>query len=84
MSSIVRIAKLSPEDLMRWRIVSADEELVDKGFTGMSTDEARRALLMSYKVFGDLVAEYCPEENVTDLIISPIDGSIIRIVTEYL
>jgi len=83
MVNIMRICKISPEDLMRWRVASADKELVENGFAGMSTDEARRAILVSYKVFGDIIAEYCPEEDVTDIILSPIDGSLNRIVIEY-
>lgn len=71
--------KLSDEDLMRWRMVMADKELVDGQYPGMSIDEARRSILTFYRTLNDLLRSYGIEHDPGDaLVVSPISGEIIR------
>jgi len=73
------VGTLSAEDLTRWRLASAEKELADNSFTGMSVDEGRRAILQYYKILGDILAEYQLDD--TDFIyVSPINGSIYSLV----
>ena len=65
---------LTPEDLARWRLATADKELVDACFPGISVEEGRRALLTYYKVMGDLFQTYEQSDNEGATFLSPVDG----------
>ena len=69
-----KVATLSDEDLARWRLVSADKDLVDNLFPGFSVEEARRVTLTFYKTLGDLVKAYNMDTDVGSIFLSPIDG----------
>lgn len=73
---ISKVASLAPEDLTRWRMVSAEKELVEIAHPGMSVDESRRAVLQYYKVLGDLMSEYKIDSSDDTIYISPVDGGI--------
>ena len=74
------IAQLSPEDLSRWRLVMADKELIDTGYNGYSTNEARQVILKYYQTLSDILTTYSIEifPN-THFIVSPIQGHVLRI-----
>ena len=70
-----KVNQLSQEDLGRWRMVSADKELVDNLFPGMSVEEGRRVILTYYKTLGDLLATYELDGDASGAVyLSPIDG----------
>ena len=70
----MRLNQLSDEDLNRWRMISADKELVDNIFPGISVEEGRRILHTYYKTSGDLLRQYNIENDATTVYLSPIDG----------
>lgn len=72
---MTRVNALSKEDLIRWRVATADKEMADNCFPGMSVDDGRRAILHYYKVLGDLYDEYTPKEE-RPVHFSPIEGGI--------
>lgn len=73
------IAKLTDEDLVRWRMVMASKELVDGQYPGMSIQEAKSAVLDFYKTLNDTLKRYGIEHDPGDaLVVSPITGEIIR------
>lgn len=69
-----KLSTLSSEDLARWRLVSADKELVDNLFPGLSVEEGRRIILTYYKTSGDLMNAYQIENDASTVYLSPIDG----------
>ena len=77
---MAKIASLNGEDLSRWRVVTAEKELVDLVFPGLSVDDGRRGLLSYYKVLGDLILDYSVATEDGAIYISPIDGGIYSIV----
>lgn len=76
---MAKIKNLSQEDLVRWRMASADKELADNVFPGLSVEEGRKAILNYYKLLGDLLEYY--DLNVDDgaVYVSPIDGGVYRL-----
>lgn len=71
---------LSQEDLARWRLATADKELVDNVFPGLSVEEARRALLTYYKTMGDLFTAYGEiSDDGHAVYLSPVDGGFYRL-----
>lgn len=74
-----KVRDLSPEDLLRWRMASADKELVEQSHPGLSVDEARRAMLNYYKILGDILADYQIEHDNLSVYVSPFDGGIYRV-----
>ena len=77
---VKKVTSLVNEDLTRWRLVSADKELVEIAHPGLSVDESRRAILQYYKVLGDLMLEYNINENEEGIYISPVDGGIYSLI----
>ena len=73
------MADLSSEDLMRWRSVLADKELIDTGFAGYSKDEARQAVIRYYQTLGDLLTTYNVPPGSDNVMVSAITGRILRI-----
>lgn len=76
--STPRIGQLTHEDLARWRLVSANKELVDQQHAGYSVAESRQAILDYYITLGDLMKVYEIDTQET-LIVSPIDGGIYKV-----
>ena len=73
------LAKLSDEDLVRWRMVMANKELVDGQYPGMSIQEARGSVMAFYQTLNDLLRSYGIEHDPGDaMVVSPISGEIIR------
>lgn len=74
-----KISELNQEDLARWRMASADKELVDNGFPGMSVDEGRRAILNYYRLLGEFLSLYNLNAEDGSVFLSPIDGGFYRL-----
>lgn len=73
------LAKLSDEDLVRWRMVMANKELVDGQYPGMSIQEARGSVMAFYQTLNDLLRSYGIEHDPGDaMVLSPISGEFIR------
>lgn len=66
---------LSMEDLLRWRNICANKELVDLNFNGMSVEEARRTIIEHYQFCYNVQKDMAIEANVP-FIISAVDGSV--------
>lgn len=73
---MTKVKNLTREDLMRWRICTADKELVDLTFPGISPDEARKAILNYYKILGDLIEDLGLQDSKAPIHISAIDGGV--------
>ena len=74
------LAQLSQEDLSRWRLVMADKELIDCGYVGFSTNEARQVILKYYQTLDDILRTH--EIDIfpgSHFIVSPIQGHVLRI-----
>lgn len=76
---MAKIKELSREDLVRWRMASADKELADNVFPGMSVEEGRKAILGYYKLLGDLLSQYDLSVDDGAVYVSPIDGGVYRL-----
>lgn len=73
------VNKLTDEDLVRWRMVMANKELVDGQYPGMSIAEARSAVMSFYQTLNDLLRSYGIDHDPGDaLVVSPISGEFIR------
>lgn len=77
--NVTQMGKLSAEDLGRWRIISANKELVDNGFPGLSVKEARDAIIDFYRFVGE-VMETHGIPSVAAFEITTSDGSIVGMV----
>lgn len=75
MSATQKIGDLTAEDLSRWRMVSADKELVDHEFPGLSISEARQVILKYWQVLNEIFVTYSVDPNAV-IHVSPIDGGI--------
>jgi hypothetical protein len=74
------LAQLSPEDLNRWRLVMADKELIDCGYSGYSVIEARQVILKYYQTLSDILTTYSIEIFPgSHFIVSPIQGHVLRV-----
>lgn len=73
------IAKLTAEDLNRWRMVMADKELIDSGFDGFSVGEARQVIIRYYQTLDGFLTDYSIDLIPgTHFIVSPIQGHVLR------
>ena len=74
------IAKLSTEDLNRWRMVMADKELIDAGgFEFFSVGEARQVIIRYYQTLDGFLTDYSIDLIPgTHFIVSPIQGHVLR------
>lgn len=70
-----RLKSLNSEDLARWRMASADKELADSSFPGLSVTEGKEAILKYYRILGDLLLAYGLDDD-NMLYISPVTGGI--------
>jgi hypothetical protein len=79
--NVSMIGKLSTEELNRWRVISANKELVDLGHPGISPVEARGYIMDFYRFIGEVVEGHgiLPAMGF-EVAIS--DGSIVVIVDE--
>lgn len=71
-----KLKDISEEDLNRWRSASADKELADNSFPGMSVEEAKRAILTYYRTLHDLLVTYNINTEESAMYISPVDGGV--------
>lgn len=72
------VAVMSTEDLLSWRNVCANRELVDPPVQGVSPTEARGYLLDYYRVLGQLYEDYNLDPAL-NYDFSPANGAIIFI-----
>lgn len=73
------IGKLSTEDLTRWRVISANKELVDIPHPGLSVNEARGFIMDFYRFIGEIIEDYgIPPTVAFEVTVS--DGSILKMV----
>jgi len=71
-------ARLSQEDLARWRKVCADKELLETGITGISVNEGRDIVLSYYKIMDDIFTTYNLDiTHIECYFISPFTGHIL-------
>ena len=70
------IGKLSTEELNRWRVISANKELVDLTHPGISAVEARGFIMDFYRFIGEVMETHgIPSTMAFEVTVS--DGSII-------
>ncbi len=73
---MAKLKEITEEDLNRWRSASADKELADNSFPGMSVEEGKRAILTYYRTLNDLLKTYDINTEESAMYISPVDGGI--------
>lgn len=74
--TVEAIGKLSTEELNRWRVISANKELVDSTFPGISPTEARGFIMDFYRFIGEVMESHgIPATTAFEVTVS--DGTIV-------